>query len=165
MLYGSYSTTPTTSSSVKIFVFNLFFLGLQCTSSQPNDTPHLVWLFRSGCTTYAASSHVHSWLRLYDPITLLLFIFCFRNCSTHFSFAFSYTFLLVTLAQRNYIDGPMSGLTIFLPKLVLQLWNVGCLPLFCKVLVNSHLYSVNIFSSDDTIAFKSSLNNVIDYSM
>ena len=88
-------------------------LEWQFTSTYPNDIAPPVWLFRLGCTPYAESIHVHSWMSLSALITLLSFIACFRNCSTRFSFNYSSTVLLVDLVHRSNIYGSMSGLPPF----------------------------------------------------
>ena len=72
-----------------------------------------VWIFRSGCTPYAASTHVHNWIRLSYPITLLSYMVCFRYWNTCLNFSLSSFVLVVTLVQRNYIAGSMSGLLLF----------------------------------------------------
>ena len=105
LFYGRQLLTPTTSASVEPFLLNFFLLELKCISAQPNDMPPPVWIFRSGCTLYATSNPVHSRMRLSYLITFLLFIFGFNNSSSRFSFALSYTVLLVTLEHRNDISG------------------------------------------------------------
>ena len=64
-------TYMTTLASVELFVLNFCLLDLQCTIPYPNGILPSVWIFRSGCTPYEVSNHVHSWLRLSTPITLL----------------------------------------------------------------------------------------------
>ena len=114
MIIGMTLSRPTSSASVKLFLFNFCFLELQCTSLYPNDIPPLVWIFILGCTPYAASTHVNSWMRLYEPIKLLSLPFCLSNCSTCFSFDLSSPVILVTLAYSNDIAGLISGLPLFL---------------------------------------------------
>ena len=70
MFYGKWSLTPTNSALVEIFVFSFCFLDLQCTIPYPKDIQPPVCVFKSGCTPYAASNHVHNWLMLSAPIIL-----------------------------------------------------------------------------------------------
>ena len=105
--------TLTILDSVERFVFSFCLVNLQCKILQPSDMPSLMWLFRLGCTPYAASTHVHSLMRLSVTKTLLQFIVCFRNSSTRFNFAFSSTVLLVALLYMNNIFKSMPDLPLF----------------------------------------------------
>ena len=113
ILYGSSSLTPTNSASVDIVLFSFFLLDFQCTIPYPNYMQPPMWLFRSGCTPYAASTHVHNCLRLSAPMILLSQIFCFGYCNTHLNLAFSSLVILVTLVNSNDIAVSMSGLPPF----------------------------------------------------
>ena len=148
------------------FLLNFCLLDLQCTSPYPNDTPLPVWLFRLGCTPYAVFTHLNNWLRFSNPITLLLLIVRFSNCSTRFSFDFSFTVLLVTLVNRKYISGSISGLPPFDTHIRLStieyrvsdscLYSLGKPPLIvCK----------NVFAGYDTVASSSLPNNAMGSSM
>ena len=113
VFYARQSLTPNTLASLELFVLNCFLLDLQCTIQYPTYIPLPVCLFRSGCIPYEESTHVHSWMRLSSPITLLSLIFRFTNFSTKFSLDFSSTVLFVNLGYRNDISGSMSGIQLF----------------------------------------------------
>ena len=127
--------------------------------------PLSMWIFNLGCNPYVALTHVHSWLRLSFPITLLILIVSFGNFSTHFSFYLSSTVPLVTLVHRNDISSSMSGHPFFLTTVVFHLWIVSYLLLVWPPLVNFHLYSLNLVFCDDNLSSRSSLNNSIDSSV
>ena len=91
-------------------MFSFFLMELQCTILYPKVMLPPVWIFKSGCTPYVASTHVHNWIRMYAPIILLSYIVCFRYCNTHLNFALSSLVLLVTLVHRNDMAGSISGL-------------------------------------------------------
>ena len=74
ILYVGQSLTPTTSASVELLVFIFCLLGLKCTIPYPKDMHPPVCIFRSGCTTYSAWTHVHNWLILSAPIIILSYM-------------------------------------------------------------------------------------------
>ena len=157
MLYGRLSITPTTSTSVDLFVFIFFLLELQFTKPYPNYILMPVWLFRSGCTPYAASTYVNNWLRLSAPTIVLSSIVCFRYCNTRLNLALSSLVLLVTLVHRNDISGSTSGLPLFANQS--RFANIQCrisASLFSILVELLSIFCKTFFAVDDTVALRSS---------
>ena len=109
----------------------------------PNGIQPPVWLFRLGCTPYAASTHVHEWLRLSDLIIFLSLIFCFRYFNTRLDLALSYLLILVTLVHRNYKSGSISVLPPFYTHSIFATIEWRMFASFFLVLWKSHLCSAN----------------------
>ena len=123
-------------------MFSLCLLDLQYTIPYPNYMQPPVWIFKSVCTPYAASNHVYSCIRLSYPMIRWSFIVFFRYCTTCLDFYLSSLVTLVTLLHRNDIAWSMSGLHIFLTKVVFQIYSVLCPHLYFLALWNSYLCSV-----------------------
>ena len=117
---------PTTLESVEHFVFNLCLLEFQCTIPYPNDTQLPVWIFRMGCTPYAASTPANKWLLLYDPMIILSFIVCFRYFNTRLDLSLSSLVLLVNLVHIMIYLAQYQALPLFIPIVVSLLQSVGC---------------------------------------
>ena len=126
-----------------MFVFIFCLLDLLCTTLFPKYMQPPVWIFKSGCTPYAASTHVQNWLRLSAPIILLSSMVFFRYCNTHLNFSLFSLVLLVTLVHRKNMARSMSGLPLFATHSNFKLWNEICLHLSFLVLWNSHLRSAD----------------------
>ena len=101
-----------------------------------------VWIFKSGCTSYVASTHLYNWLKLSAPIIHL-------SSSVFFTILqYSPQFCLIILdaighsgSQEQYGMLNVRPYLFFEPIVILQLRNVGCLHISFLVLWNSHICS------------------------
>ena len=147
-------------------MFIFCFLDLQCTIPYPKYMQPSVWIFKSGCTPYAASTHVQNWLRLSAPIVLLSSIFCFRYFNTRLKFAFSSLVLLVTLVHSNDMVGSMLGLPIFATRSNFATMECRIYASLFSILVElSSMFFITLFYGDYNFAFRSSPNKSIYSSM
>ena len=159
MFYGKWSLTPTNSALVVLFVFSFCFLDLQCTIPYPKDMQPPVCVFKSGCTPYVASTHVHNCLRLSDPIILLLSMVCFRYWNTSLNFALYYLVLSVSLVHRNDMASSILVLPLFSTHSNFATMEFRISTYFLSSLVEiSYMFCVTFFAGDDTFVINSSLN-------
>ena len=111
--YINLSLTPTTLTSVELFVFSFCLLDFQFTIPYPKYMQPPAWLFKSGCNPYTASTHVHNWLRLSATIVLVSYMVCYRCCNTCLNFSLSSLVILVTLVHRNDMAWSLLGFPSF----------------------------------------------------
>ena len=147
-------------------MFSFCLLDLQFTIPYPKDMQPPVWIFKSGCTPYAALAYVHNWLRLSAPIILLSYMVCFRYCNTFLSFALSSLVLLVTMAQRNDIAVSMSGLPPLATHSNFATMECRMFASFFSSLVEfSSIFCRPFFAVDDNFVLIYSPKKSIDSSM
>ena len=144
-------------------MFSFFLVELQCTILYPKGMLPPVWIFKSGCTPYVASTHVHNWIRMYAPIILLSYIVCFRYCNTHLNFALSSLVLFFTIVHRNDMAVSMSGLPPFATHNNFATMEFRMSESFYSSLLELlSMFCLPFFAGCDTFALSCSPNKSID---